>query len=105
MQKETDDYKRLSIEETLKQLETDKERGLSRRDVQKRLSEYGYNEIPEKEESAFHRVFRRFWGPIPWMIEVAALLSALVRKWDGFTIIRSSFLPMPSKTSGRSQRH
>jgi H+-transporting ATPase len=28
-----------------------------------------------------------FWGPIPWMIEVAALLSAVVRHWTDFAII------------------
>ncbi len=28
-----------------------------------------------------------FWGPIPWMIEVAAVLSAVVRHWDDLTII------------------
>ena len=28
-----------------------------------------------------------FWGPIPWMIEVAAVLSAIVRHWDDLTII------------------
>ncbi len=33
-------------------------------------------------ESALRMVFRRFWGPIPWMIETAALLSALVQKWE-----------------------
>src|SRR5271157_5420629 len=87
IQKTTADYQKLSIEETLKELHTDKKRGLSAGEVQERLSEYGYNEIPEKEESAFYRVFRRFWGPIPWMIEVAGLLSGLVRKWDDFTII------------------
>ncbi|HHH38631.1 MAG TPA: plasma-membrane proton-efflux P-type ATPase [Sedimenticola sp.] len=28
-----------------------------------------------------------FWGPIPWMIEVAALLSALLQHWADFWII------------------
>lgn len=83
----TDDYKKLSIEESMEDLQANREKGLSEEEVRKRLTEYGYNEIPEKEESAFHRVFRRFWGPIPWMIEAAALISALVRKWDDFVII------------------
>ena len=87
MLRNTDNYKKLSIEDTLKDLGTDKDKGLSEEEVRKRISEYGYNEIPEREESAFHRVFRRFWGPIPWMIEVAALLSAVVRRWEDFAII------------------
>ncbi len=61
--------------------------GLTSVEAKKRLEKYGLNEIPEKEETLFHRIFRRFWGPIPWMIEVAALLSALVKKWEDFVII------------------
>jgi H+-transporting ATPase len=87
MTKATDDFKKLSIEETIKDLGTDAEKGLSKSEAEKRLSEFGYNEIPEREESLFHRIFRRFWGPIPGMIEVAALLSAIVRRWEDFVII------------------
>lgn len=87
MPKSTQEYEKLSIGETLAELKTDPQRGLSEAEAQKRLAEYGYNEIPEKEESTFRRVFRRFWGPIPWMIEIAALLSAFVKQWEDFVII------------------
>jgi H+-transporting ATPase len=87
MTKNTDDYAKLAIEDTIKELDTNTARGLSQSEAEKRLAEYGHNELPEKEESLLHRVFRRFWGPIPWMIEVAALLSAAVRRWEDFSII------------------
>ncbi|GBD97570.1 calcium-transporting ATPase 1 [bacterium BMS3Abin06] len=87
MQKATDDYKNISVEETLKKLHTDRDRGLSEEEAQKRLAGYGYNEIEEKGEPLWHRIFRRFWGPIPWMIEIAAVLSAIVQKWEDFIII------------------
>ena len=87
MARTTEDYEKLSVEEILTTLRTDKDNGLTSEEAQKRVAQYGYNEIPEKEESTFHRVFRRFWGPIPGMIEVAALLSAVVHRWDDFTII------------------
>ncbi len=61
--------------------------GLSAEEARRRLKEYGPNAIEEKEESWWHRLFRRFWGPIPWMIEVAAVLSAAVQRWEDFTII------------------
>jgi len=61
--------------------------GLSTQEASRRLKRYGYNEIEEREESWLHRLFRRFWGPIPWMIEVAAVLSAVARRWEDFTII------------------
>ena len=87
MPKSTQDYEKLSVAATLAELNTDPQQGLSEAEVQKRLAEYGYNEIPEKEESTLRRVCRRFWGPIPWMIEIAALLSAIVRQWEDFGII------------------
>ncbi len=83
----TDDYARLTVAETLGQLEVEAAHGLSGQEVAKRLAYFGYNEISEKEEPLWHRVFRRFWGPIPWMIEIAAILSAAVQKWEDFAII------------------
>lgn len=87
MTKTTDDYKQLTVEEVLTDLGTDREKGLSEEEAKKRLTEFGFNEIPEKEESGVRRILRRFWGPIPLMIEVAALLSAAVRRWEDFVII------------------
>jgi H+-transporting ATPase len=87
MSRRTDDYAQHTIENTLTSLHADAERGLGDKEAAKRITQYGYNEIREKEEPLWHRIFRRFWGPIPWMIEIAAILSALVRKWDDFVII------------------
>ena len=85
--KRTDDYGGQAAQDTASQLQVDPATGLTAGEAQARLQRYGYNEIEEKEEPLWHRVFRRFWGPIPWMIEVAAILSAVVGKWDDFVII------------------
>ncbi len=61
--------------------------GLSTLQAQKRLEKYGYNEIPEKSESAIKRLFKKLWAPIPWMIEAAAILSAIAHRWEDFGII------------------
>ncbi len=87
MPKTTEEYSKLSVEAVLKELDVEPGTGLAPKEAAARLLQYGPNEIPEKEETLFHRIFRRLWGPIPWMIEAAALLSALVKKWDDFTII------------------
>ncbi len=87
MKKATNNYADQSCDVTVEELNTHAEQGLTSKAVIKRLESYGYNEIEEKEESLWHRVFRRFWGPIPWMIETAALLSAIVQKWEDFIII------------------
>jgi len=83
----TDQYASQSIEETYGTLQTDCVNGLNADDAAQRLEQYGYNELQEREEPLWHRIFRRFWGPIPWMIEIAALLSAVVEKWEDFGII------------------
>ena len=87
MIRNTDDYNQQAVDETLKAFDVLADKGLSKTEARRRIEQYGYNAIDEKEESLGHRIFRRFWGPIPWMIEVAALLSALVQKWEDFTII------------------
>jgi H+-transporting ATPase len=83
----TDDYPGHPVADTLRQLEVTADKGLGAEQVRERLTRFGYNEIREREESIWHRVFRRFWGPIPWMIETAAILSAVVQKWEDLAII------------------
>src|SRR5674476_932704 len=61
--------------------------GLSQAEVQKRLLQYGPNEIEEKEINPFLKFLSYFWGPIPWMIEAAVILSAVARHWPDFGII------------------
>ncbi|BAF70041.1 plasma-membrane proton-efflux P-type ATPase [Nitratiruptor sp. SB155-2] len=85
--KETKYYEKLTSLHVAAELGTDVQKGLSEEEAKKRLQKYGPNEIPEKEEPLWHRIFRRFWGPIPWMIEIAAILAAAVRHWEEFYII------------------
>ncbi len=84
---DTDNYREQDIENVLKALQSDRHHGLDGAEARRRLAEVGPNQIEEHEEPLWHRVLRRFWGPIPWMIEAAALLSALVQKWEDFAII------------------
>jgi H+-transporting ATPase len=61
--------------------------GLSTAEAKKRLEEFGPNEIPEKKISPIKKFLSYFWGPIPWMIEVAIILSAYIQRWEDFGII------------------
>ena len=49
--------------------------GLTQSEATQRLCQYGYNELPEKKENPFLKFLGYFWGPIPWMIEAAVVLS------------------------------
>jgi H+-transporting ATPase len=62
-------------------------KGLPSTEITKRLQIYGYNQITEKKKSLILKLLSYFWGPIPWMIEIAAILSALVHQWEDFWMI------------------
>jgi H+-transporting ATPase len=76
----------ISIEDLQKKLDADSG-GLTSDEVQKRLEKYGPNQLEEQKRSALQKFLSYFWGPIPWMIEVAAILSAIVRHWPDLIII------------------
>ena len=61
--------------------------GLTQAEAQKRLAQYGPNEIAEKKTNEILKFLSYFWGPIPWMIEAAVILSAAARRWPDFGII------------------
>lgn len=82
----SEDFKSISMLELKKKLESSAD-GLTQSEAQKRLTQYGPNEIEEKEINPILKFLTYFWGPIPWMIEVAMILSAVVRHWPDFFII------------------
>jgi H+-transporting ATPase len=81
-----DDLKTLPLPEVEKKLGSSPD-GLTQAEAQKRLTQYGPNEIEEKKTNPFLKFLFYFWGPIPWMIEVAVILSGVVRHWPDFFII------------------
>jgi H+-transporting ATPase len=82
----TSEYKKISLEETLKFLEATKD-GLSQSEVTNRLRIFGYNEIVEKKKNPFLKFLLRYWGPMPWLLELAMGLSfALKHYLEGIII-------------------
>lgn len=78
--------KKLSVEESFQKFSSG-ENGLNDSNINDRIKEYGYNEISEKKVNPLVKFLSYFWGPIPWMIEVAAILSAIISHWEDFWII------------------
>jgi H+-transporting ATPase len=62
-------------------------RGLTTDEAVRIREEYGLNEIPEKKKNPILAFLRYFWGPIPWMIEIASILSAFLQRWEDFSVI------------------
>ena len=70
----TSEYKKIPLEETLKLLESSVN-GLTDSEVRKRLEVFGYNEIVDKKNNAFCGFLLLYWGPMPWLLELAMGLS------------------------------
>jgi H+-transporting ATPase len=78
--------KDLPVAEVIKQLDTSA-RGLTGAEVQRRRERYGFNEIEEKKENPLLKFLSYFWGPIPIMIIIAAVLSGVLRHWPDVGVI------------------
>jgi len=78
--------KTLAMPELMKKLGTTAD-GLTQAEAVKRTAQYGPNQLEEKKTNEYLKFLSYFWGPIPWMIEAAVILSGLVRHWLDFFVI------------------
>jgi len=81
-----EELKTKSVEELYNDLEAPHD-GLTSEEALARLETFGRNEIVEKKTRPLLKFLKSFWGPIPWMIEIAAILSAIISHWEDFWII------------------
>jgi len=86
------DLTKSPIAEVMASLATDPHKGLETKVAKERLAKYGPNALEEKKTSEWVVFLRFFWGPIPWMIEAAAIMAAIVHDWGDFTIILALLL-------------
>lgn len=75
------------VPSTLARLEVDPKVGLSDATVDTRLQKYGPNALEEEQQSFWKSLAPYFWGPIPWMIEAAAIMALVLEDWGDFSII------------------
>jgi H+-transporting ATPase len=88
----SEDLEKLPIDKVLTALAVQPDKGLSSAEAAKRLAKYGPNAIVEKEISLARKILRHFTGPIAYMIEAAAIVSAIIGHWDDFVIITGLLL-------------
>ncbi len=80
------DLKSLPMGQVMTQLDASMD-GLSQAEASIRLEKYGPNDIAEHRTNPLLKFLSYFWGPIPWMIEIAVVLSGAVGHWPDFFII------------------
>jgi len=78
--------KTVSVDDLFEKLSSSKN-GLSSSEANNRISKYGLNEIKEKKINPVRKFLGYFSGPIPWMIEAALIISAMIGHWEDFLII------------------
>ncbi|MGC8586647.1 MAG: plasma-membrane proton-efflux P-type ATPase [Candidatus Micrarchaeia archaeon] len=61
--------------------------GLSDSEAKTRLEKYGYNEIKEKRESKTVKFLKKFYGPIPFMLETVMAITFFIHDMKDFYVI------------------
>jgi len=82
-----DDLEKIPVEQVLRKLMVKTDTGLSKAEAAQRLIKYGPNALVEKEVSWARKILGPFTGPIAYMIEAAAIVSAFLHRWQDFVII------------------
>lgn len=77
----------MKIEDVTKSLQSDLTIGLKSVEVESRLKQYGYNEVPEKKTNPLVRFARKFWGLTAWMLEVIIILSWILQRYADLYIV------------------
>ncbi len=80
MVRNTSEYKDPSVEETLNLLQSSIE-GLTEFEVQRRFQIFGFNEVVEKRRNSILAFLLRYWGPMPWLLELAIILSIVLKHY------------------------
>ena len=81
------DLEKLPIARVLAKLDVVPEQGLGAAEAALRLTKHGPNALAEKETSLARKLLGHFTGPIAYMIEAAAAISAVLGHWSDFAII------------------
>src|SRR5947207_7153814 len=61
--------------------------GLSSGEASRRLASSGPNTLPDRPMPAWRRLAKRFWGPLPWMLEGTAVVTFLLGRETEAVII------------------
>ena len=82
----TVDYKDISVEESFKLLQTTAS-GLSESEASRRLDVFGANEVVARKRNPLVIFLLRFWGPMPWLLELAIVLASILKHFLEASII------------------
>jgi len=82
----TADFAKSPIDDAYRLLNTSIN-GLSEEEARRRIDRLGYNEIIEKQKSPILDFLTRYWGPMPWLLELTIVLSYIIGHYLEVTIV------------------
>ena len=82
----TPDYSKVSVDR-LFELLTSSGTGLTSSEADLRIQKFGLNEILEKKTNPLLDFLSRYWGPMPWLLELTIVLSYLIGHYLEVVII------------------
>jgi H+-transporting ATPase len=85
-EKTKSDFQHISLDDAFAALRSGPE-GLTENEAGNRIAEYGLNEVREERENSLVRFLKKFWAPVPWMLEITALLTFILGKYLSLYII------------------
>jgi H+-transporting ATPase len=77
----------MTIENTVRSLQSNLTRGLSSDEVATKVGQYGYNEVPEKKTNPLKDFASKFWGLTAWMLEIIIVLSWFLQNYPDLYIV------------------
>ncbi len=61
--------------------------GLTSKEAKQRLLKFGPNAVEEKRPNQFYLLLKKFWAPIPWLLEITIIFQLILGKIDECIII------------------
>jgi len=83
---EENEIKKASVETVLEKLHTSAQ-GLDDAEVKIRLEQYGPNKLQEKHTNPVIMYLKFFWGPLSWVMELAAFIAFILGDWVDTLVI------------------
>jgi len=62
-------------------------KGLSSEEAKIALGKYGLNILPEETRNPLVTFLRKFWGPVPWVLEIIILLELILGRKEAWIIM------------------
>lgn len=81
------DFTKASAEEVVTSLLTNMGTGLETGEIESRVKQYGFNEVPERKDNPLLRFMKKFWGLTAWMLETIIAISWLLHRYADLAIV------------------